>query len=92
MKHTSEMDSFLKNLPMTMKVNGPISEMGFKGFGLIRNRLLRIAPAKTCLWHAITVFLKKKLIAIWLDSPHRCHDKCNQNVTGMTQNSFRFEW
>jgi hypothetical protein len=37
-----------------MKVNGPIFGMGFQGFDLIRNGLLRNAPAKTCLWQEKT--------------------------------------
>jgi hypothetical protein len=38
----------------TLKVKGIISVLGFQGFDLIPNRLLRIAHAKTCLWEAIT--------------------------------------
>jgi hypothetical protein len=53
MKHTSEIDLFLKKLP-TWKVNDPISEMGFKRFGQIRNRFLRNPPAKTCLCYTLT--------------------------------------
>jgi hypothetical protein len=47
-KHTSETVLFLKNLS-TMKVNGLISILGFKGFVLIRSGLLIISPAKSCL-------------------------------------------
>jgi hypothetical protein len=37
-----------------MKVKGLILVLGFQGFDLIQNRLLRIAHAKTFLWEAIT--------------------------------------
>jgi hypothetical protein len=38
-----------------MKVKGIISVLGFQGFDLIQNRLLKNAQAKTCLWEAITM-------------------------------------
>jgi hypothetical protein len=36
------------------KVKGIISVLGFQGFDLIQNHLLRNTHAKTCLWEVIT--------------------------------------